>query len=103
MHKIRLKRGDRVQIIAGKDKGKEGKILIVDRDKNRVIVEGANMIKKHMKQRGEGQQGGIIDKEASIHVSNVALLAGGKKTRIGYKFEDGKKIRIARKTGETVN
>jgi large subunit ribosomal protein L24 len=109
--KIRLKKGDRVRIIAGKDKGKEGKVLFIDRDKNRVIVEGVNMISKHMKPSRTNQKGGIINKEAPLHASNVMYLHNGKPTRLGMKVTvtetNGKKTavksRIARTTGEVVD
>jgi large subunit ribosomal protein L24 len=109
--KIKLKRGDKVVAIAGKDKGKEGKILVVDRKNNRVIVEGVNMIKKHQKPNANHQQGGIISKEAYIHASNVMYLYKGKPTRIGYKVEvtekDGQKVvtkqRVAKSCGEIID
>ena len=109
--RIRLKKGDRVRIIAGKDKGKEGKILFIDRVKNRVIVEGVNMISKHMKPNRTNQKGGIMNKEAPLHASNVMYLHNGKPTRIGYRVTvtetDGKKMavksRIARTTGEVID
>jgi large subunit ribosomal protein L24 len=110
--RIRLKKGDRVRIIAGKNKGKEGKILFIDRDKNRVIVEDANIILKHMKPNRTNQKGGIVKKEAPIHASNVMYLHDGKPTRLGMKvteteMTDGKKqivkSRIARKTGEAID
>ena len=103
MYKIKLRRGDKVRVIAGKDKGKEGKILVVDRKANRVIVEGINIIKKHQKARGANQQSGIIEKEAPIHASNVMFLFKGKPVRLGYKIDGEKKIRIARPTGEVVD
>jgi len=109
--KIRLKKGDRVRIIAGKDKGKEGKVLFVDRGKNRVIVEGSNMISKHMKPNRTNQKGGIMNKEAPLNASNVMYLHNGKPTRIGYRVTvtetNGKrktvKSRIARTTGEVID
>lgn len=109
--KCKIKRGDKVVVITGKDKGKEGKVLLVDRKKSRLIVEGVNMITKHQKPNRTSQTGGIIHKEASIHVSNVMYLYKGKPTRIGYKVEtidrDGAKetvkTRIAVSTGEAVD
>ena len=109
--KLRLKRGDRVVVTAGKEKGKEGKILVVDRKNNKVIVEGVNMITRHQKANQKNQTGGIIKKEASIHASNVVFLHKGQPTRIGYKVErkeiDGKtvnvKYRVAKKTGEIID
>jgi large subunit ribosomal protein L24 len=108
---MKLKKGDRVRVIAGKDVTKEGKILVVDRKKNRVIVEGINMITKHQKPSRGNQTGGIIKREAALDVSNVMYLHKGKPTRIGYKLEvvekDGKKVitkqRIAKSTGEVID
>ncbi len=100
---VKIKKGDTVRVIAGKDKGKEGKVISVDPKKNRVIVEGINMITKSEKPRVAGQQGGIINKEAPIDISNVMYLANGQVTRIGYTIEDGKKVRIAKKTGEKID
>jgi large subunit ribosomal protein L24 len=108
---MKFKTGDRVKILAGKDAGKEGNISRVINEKNRVIVNGINIVKKHEKaqQRAKSStqnvmQGGIIDREMPIHASNVAYIgADGKPTRIGYKVnEDGTKVRIDRKTGNTI-
>ena len=103
MASTKLKTGDKVVVIAGKDKGKEGKILVVDRKKGRVIVEGAGMISKHQKPSAANQQGGIIKKESFIDASNVMYLHNGKATRIGAKIENGKKVRIAKSTGEGID
>lgn len=111
MAKIKLKKGDEVIVIAGKDKGNKGKILVVDRSKNRVLVEGINMISKHMKPNAKNQQGGIISRENYIHATNVMYLHNGKPTRIGAKIEkkmkDGKEItvkyRVAKTTGEVID
>lgn len=111
MANIKLKKGDKVVVIAGKDKGKEGKILLVDRKKRRVIVEGVNMISKHAKPSPANQQGGIIRKENYIDISNVMYVLNGKPTRIGYKLttetKDGKEVvvkqRIAKSTGEVID
>ena len=100
---MKLKTGDKVVVIAGKDKGKEGKILHVDRKNNRVIVEGVNMISKHTKPSMPNQQGGIVKKEGSIHASNVMYLHNGKATRLGAMIKDGKKVRVAKKTGEVID
>lgn len=100
---MKLKTGDKVVVIAGKDKGKEGKILHVDRKNNRVIVEGVNMISKHTKPSMQNQQGGIVKKECSIHASNVMYLHNGKATRLGAMIKDGKKVRVAKKTGEVID
>ncbi|MCQ4726880.1 50S ribosomal protein L24 [Anaerotignum faecicola] len=103
MPSTRLKSGDKVIVIAGKDKGKEGKILVVDRKKNRVLVEGVNMVSKHQKVNQKNPQGGIIRKESFIDASNVMYSLNGKGTRLGVKIEDGKKYRIAKKTGEKID
>ena len=100
---VKIKKGDTVVVIAGKDKGKEGKVLAVDAKKNRVTVEGVNMITKHQKPSAANQQGGIVNREASIDISNVMYLYKGKPTRIGYKIEDGKKVRVAKATGDVVD
>ena len=100
---VKIKRGDTVKVIAGKDKDKQGKVLSVDAKNNRVLVEGVNMVKKHEKPSGRNQQGGIITREAPIDLSNVMYLHKGKATRIGYKVEDGKKVRIARSTGDVLD
>ena len=107
---MKIKRGDNVLIIAGKDKGRKGKVLVADRKKDRVIVEGANMVSRHTKAGRGQQQSQIIRKEAPIHVSNVMYLHEGRPTRIGYKVEiteinDQKikqKYRIAKSTGDTI-
>lgn len=103
MAKMKLKSGDKVVVIAGKDKGKQGKILKVDLKNNRVIVEGVNMVSKHVKPNPMNQQDGIIKKENYIHASNVMYLHNGKATRIGAMIKDGKKVRIAKKTGEVID
>ena len=100
---MKLKTGDNVVVIAGKDKGKEGKIIAVDRKNNRVMVEGVNMISKHMKPTPMNQQGGIIKKEGFIDASNVMYLHNGKATRLGAMIKDGKKVRVAKKTGEIID
>ena len=100
---IKIKKGDTVRVIAGKDKDKEGKVLSIDVKKNRVIVEGVNMITKHMKPSMSNQQGGIVNREAPIDISNVMYLENGQVTRIGYKVEDGKKVRVSRKTGAVLD
>ena len=106
-NKIKFKKNDVVRVITGKDKGRQGKILVIDRDKNRVIVEGVNLVTKHQKPNRTNAQGGLIKKEASIHVSNVMLLHDGELTKIGYKFENknGKTIkkRFAKKSGKFID
>ena len=101
----RIKKGDNVIVIAGGNKGKQGKVLTVFPEKDRVIVEGVAMVSKHTKPNAKNPQGGIIKQEAAIHVSNVALIdpKSGKATRISYKVnEDGKKVRVAKKSGEEI-
>ena len=99
---MRLKKDDTVKIIAGKDKGRTGKIVKVDPVKERVIVQGANMVKKTMKKQNAQDKGGIVEVEAPIHVSNVALVSKGSVSKIGYKMKNGKKVRYAKKTGEVL-
>ena len=100
-----VKTGDKVKVITGKDKGKEGVILKAFPKKDRVIVEGMNMMKKHQKPNSANPQGGIIEMEAPIHVSNVMLIdaSTGEPTRVGFKVEDGKKVRVSKKTGEVLD
>ncbi len=100
---LKIKKGDTVRVIAGKDKGKEGKVLHVDVKKNRVIVEGANMITKSMKPSAANQNGGIVSKEAPLDLSNVMVLVDGQPTRVGFKVEGDKKVRYAKKTGKTID
>ncbi|MDE3059452.1 MAG: 50S ribosomal protein L24 [Pseudomonadota bacterium] len=103
--KFKVKKGDEVIVIAGREKGKKGKIREMITDKSRVVVEGVNMVKRHQKPSQANPQGGIVEKEASLHVSNVALIdpKSGKPTRAGYKLSDnGTKQRIARRSGEAV-
>jgi len=103
MASTKLKTGDKVVVIAGKDKGKEGKILVVDRKNGKVLVEGVNIVSKHQKPSAAHQQGGIIKKENFIDASNVMFLHNGKATRLGAKIENGKKVRIAKSTGEAID
>lgn len=103
MSAMKIKKGDTVKVIVGKDKGKEGKVLSVDIKNNRVIVEGINMITKHAKPSMANQQGGIINKEAPIDMSNVMYVLNGKATRIGFQVVDGKKVRVAKTTGEVID
>lgn len=103
MSMLKIKTGDTVRITTGKDKGKEGKILEIDRKNNRVTVEGLNLIKKHAKPDATNQKGGIISKEAPIHISNVALVVDGEITKVGFKVTDGAKVRISKKTGKVID
>ena len=100
---MKIKKGDTVRVIAGKDKDKTGKVVSVDVKNNRVVVEGVNMISKHTKPSMQNQQGGIVKKEGSIHASNVMYLHNGKATRLGAMIKDGKKVRVAKKTGEVID
>ena len=90
-------------MIAGTDNGKEGKVISVDRKNNRVLVEGVNIITKHMKPSAANQNGGIVQKEAPIHISNVMYVHKGKPTRIGFKMEKDKKVRFAKSTGDVID
>jgi len=109
--KIRLKRGDRVVVISGRDRKKEGKVLLVDRKNGRIIVEGVNMVTKHQKPNRTNQSGGIVKKESPIDASNVMFLHKNKPTRIGFKVErkevNGRmvnvKYRVAKSTGEVID
>jgi ribosomal protein L24, bacterial/organelle len=101
----KIRRDDEVVVLAGKDKGKQGKVLKVLIADNRVIVEGVNLVKKHTKPNPQlGVAGGIVEKEASIHVSNVAIVnpATGKADRVGFRFEDEKKVKVFKSNGELV-
>jgi len=103
--KFKIRKGDKVIVRTGKDKGKSGEVLRMLRDEARVLVQGVNMIKRHTRP-APGNPGGIIDKEASIHISNVALAdpKSGKPTRVGFKLLDGgRKVRIARRSGEAID
>jgi len=102
MTKLKLKSGDTVRVIAGESKGKEGKIIEIIRNKNRAIVEGVNMVSKHNKPSAQNPQGGIVKKEAPIHISNLMLVVKGEATKVGYRFEDGKKVRYSKKSGEVI-
>ena len=101
---MKIKKGDIVKVVTGSNSGKQGRVIKVFLKKDKIVVEGVNLVKKHARPTQDNPQGGIIEKEASIHVSNVMLLAGEKPTRVGYKtLEDGKKIKIAKSTGEMIN
>lgn len=103
MAKFRVKKDDQVTVIAGKDKGKTGRVLRVDRDNGRVLVEGINIVKKAMRKKKQDDRGGIAEIESPIHISNVMLVTrGGDRTRVGFEEKDGNKVRIARKDGEAV-
>jgi len=104
MKKLHIKKGDTVYVNAGNDKGATGKVLSVNPQKDRVIVEGVNIVKKHTKPNSKQPQGGIVEQEAGIHISNLQLIdpKSGKPTRVGYKMVDGKKVRYAKKSGEEI-
>ena len=103
MATLKIKKGDTVKVIAGKDNGKEGKVLSVDPKNNKVVVEGVNVIKKHTKPSPANQNGGIITKEAPLDASNVMCVHKGKATRVGFKIENDKKVRFAKSTGEVID
>lgn len=102
--KLHIKKGDTVKVIAGDAKGQQGKVISVDRDKLRVTVEGVNQVSKHSKPSAQNPQGGIVKKEASIHISNLMLLVDGKTTRTGRKADEksSKLVRYSKKTGEVI-
>ena len=100
---LKIKKGDTVKVIAGKDNGKEGKVVSVDQKAGKVVVEGINMITKHTKPNAANPNGGIVQKEAPIDASNVMLVYKGKATRVGFDFKDGKKVRVAKATGEVID
>jgi large subunit ribosomal protein L24 len=100
--KLNIKKGDTVRVISGEHKGKEGLVTEVDRKKNRVKVEGVNLVKKHSKPSAKHPQGGIVEQEAGLHISNVMLIVGGAPTRVGRKLEGDKLVRYAKKNGEVI-
>lgn len=103
MTKLKIKSGDTVQVIAGDHKGSEGKVLKVLKDKNKAIVEGVNLVKKHTKPSAQNPQGGIVEKEASIHISNLSLLTGkGETTRVGFRMDGDTKVRFSKKSNEVI-
>ena len=103
MSAVRIKKGDTVKVIAGKDKGKEGKVLAVNAKNSTVLVENVNVVTKHTKPSAANQQGGIVTKEAPLHISNVMLLVDGKATRVGFQMNGDKKVRVAKATGEVID
>ena len=100
---FKIKKGDTVKVIAGKDKDKEGKVISVDRKNGRVLVEGVNMLTKHTKPSASNQEGGIIHQEGPIDASNVMYVHKGKATRVGFKMDGDKKVRYAKSTGEVID
>ena len=103
MATLKIKKGDTVKVIAGKDKGTEGKVISVDAKNSKVLVEGVNMVTKHTKPSAANQNGGIIQKEAPIDLSNVMYVHKGQATRVGFKVEGGKKVRFAKSTGDVID
>ena len=103
MATMKIKKGDMVKVIAGKDKNKEGKVISVNKKDNKVLVEGNKMVTKHAKPSMANQQGGILHQEAPIDLSNVMLLHNGKATRVGFKMDGDKKVRVAKATGEVID
>ena len=100
---MKIKKGDTVQVIQGKDKGKQGTVSRVMPESNKVIVDGINVVKKHQKASGTNKQGGIIDRDMPLDASNVMLVHKGKPTRVGFKvLDNGKKVRVAKSTGEEI-
>ena len=103
MRKIKIKKDDKVRIITGENKGSEGRVLKVLKNKKKVLVEGVNIVKKHSKPNSKNPQGGIIEKESPVVISNLSLISSdGQNTRLGYRFEDGKKVRYAKKNNEII-
>ena len=103
MSAMKIKKGDTVTVIAGKDKGKEGKVLAVNAKNSTVLVENVNVVTKHTKPSAANQQGGIVTKEAPLHISNVMLLVDGKATRVGFQMNVDKKVRVAKATGKVID
>ena len=101
--KIKIKKGDTVRVITGSHKGAEGEVLRISKEDNKAVVEGVNLVKKHNKPNAQNPQGGITEKEAPIHISNLSLLTTERKTtRVGYRMEEGTKVRYAKKTDEVI-
>ena len=103
MSTMKIKKGDLVKVIAGKDKDKEGKVLVVNREANTVVVEGVNMVTKHTKPSAANQNGGIVKQEGPIDASNVMYIHKGTATRVGFKMDGDKKVRFAKSTGEVID
>ena len=103
MSTMKIKRGDTVKVIAGKDKDKEGKVIAVNKKDGKVLIEGVNMLTKHTKPSAANQNGGIVHQEGYIDMSNVMYVHKGQTTRVGFKMDGGKKVRFAKKTGEVID
>ncbi len=102
MASSKIKVGDTVKIIAGKNKDKEGKVKSIDLKNQKIVVEGCNMVTKHVRPSAANANGGRVEQEAPLDISNVMLVVDGKATRVGFKIEDGKKVRVAKKTGKVI-
>ncbi len=102
MTKLKIKSGDTVRVTAGDDKGQEGKIVKILIDKNKAVVEGVNMVSKHTKPSAQNPQGGISKFEAPIHISNLMLIENGETTKVGFRMEEGKKVRFSKKSKEII-
>ena len=100
---MKIKVNDTVKVIAGSSKGKEGKVIKIDHKNNKVVVEGVNKVTKHQKPSAANPNGGIVEVEAPIDASNVALVVKGATTKVGFEVKDGKKVRIAKKTGKAID
>ena len=103
MATLKIKKGDTVKVIAGRDKDKEGKVIDIYRKKNTLLVEGVNMLTKHTKPSMQNQQGGIVHQEGPIHISNVMYVHKGQPTRVGFKMDGDKKVRYAKSTGDIID
>ena len=103
MSTLKIKKGDLVRVIAGKDKDREGKVTSVDAKNHKVVVEGINMVTKHTKPSAQNQNGGIVHQETPIDISNVMYVHKGKTTRVGFKIDGDKKVRVAKSTGEVID
>jgi large subunit ribosomal protein L24 len=104
MKKLKIKTGDTVRVTAGDHKGSEGKVMVVNLEKNKAIVEGVNLVSKHEKPSAKNPQGGIVKKEAMLHISNLSLIdtKSGETTRVGYDVREGKKVRVSKKSNEVI-
>tara|TARA_B100000886_G_scaffold87392_1_gene57439 strand:+ start:1485 stop:1799 length:315 start_codon:yes stop_codon:yes gene_type:complete len=101
--KIKIKKGDKVRVISGSNKGSEGEVISIKKEANKAIVEGVNVVKKHNKPSAQSPQGGISEKEAPIDISNLSLITpDGKTTRVGFRMDEGTKVRYSKKTNEVI-
>ena len=101
--RIKIKKGDKVRVISGSNKGSEGEIINIIKETNKAIVEGVNIVKKHNKPSAQNPQGGISEKEAPVHISNLSLITpDGKTTRVGFRYDEGTKVRYSKKTNEVI-